>query len=293
MTMTGIRAAMPSLTDRLPLGSSGLEVSPFCHGMTMDPKVVPAVYEAGINFFFLTADMHWPLYDALRKGLQMLFAGTPSARDNVVIGVVAYVTQPEFCWAPFSEVVDELAGLQRIDLCIAGGAYGHEVDDRIKVFERNRGMAEQHVQQKAIGATFHDRKAARKVLDDNSLDIAYIRYNPIHPGAREDIFPHIKPRGPERKTLLFNFKSTLGHIADEGTYQQLGIGEDYWRPHITDYYRWAISAPQLDGILLSLPAPEAVQELVDAMAKGPLDEDDQQYLIDLADLSKGTAKLKP
>src|ERR1043165_4314286 len=102
-------AVLPKLTDRLPLGASGVVVSPFCVGMSPDPMTIPAAYEAGINFFFVTADMHWPLYEPLRRGLRML------PRDDIVIAAASYVTQPEFCRAPFLEVLAELPELRRLD----------------------------------------------------------------------------------------------------------------------------------------------------------------------------------
>jgi hypothetical protein len=286
---TRSRAALPKLTDRLPLGTSGLEVSPICIGITDDPRTIPAAFEAGINFFFLTADMHWPLYEQTRRGLAQLLASHPGARDAIVVGAVSYVAQPEFLWAPFEEVVVELPQLERLDLTIAGGAYGHEIDQRLETYERHR--ADRHVGARAIGATFHDRAAARRVVAQGALDIGFVRYNPRHPRAREDLFPHVGSRADGRRTLLYNFKSTLGHLATEAQYTAFHIAADYWRPHPTDYYRFALSEPALDGILCAPPGPDAVRELVDALAAGPLDDDDQQYLLDLGELLRGTAKV--
>jgi hypothetical protein len=44
--------------------------------------------------------------------------------------------------------------------------------------------------------------------------------------------------------------------------------------------------------LIALPNAGAVQELVDGLAKGPMDEEDQQYLLDLGELARGRAKVK-
>src|SRR5436190_890300 len=66
--MTDRRAALPRMTDRLDLGSKGLRVSPFCLGRVKSPDTVLAAFDAGINFFFVTADMHWPGYENLREG---------------------------------------------------------------------------------------------------------------------------------------------------------------------------------------------------------------------------------
>jgi hypothetical protein len=140
--------------------------------------------------------------------------------------------------------------------------------------------------------SFHDRNTAREALDADRLDIAFVRYNPVHPGARVDLFPHVRSRGDGRRCLLYNFKSTAGHL-DEADYGALGVEADFWRPHITDYYRFALTRTALDGILCAPYNPDEVQGLADAMARGPLDEDDHQYLLDLGELVRGTARVAP
>ena len=82
------------LTDRLVLGE-GLEVSPVCLGMVDDPKTVAAAYEAGINFFFVTADMHWPLYSPLREGLKRLLKQKRVRERIVVCGPIASLKSEE------------------------------------------------------------------------------------------------------------------------------------------------------------------------------------------------------
>jgi hypothetical protein len=282
--MAEAKQTLPKLTDRYALGASGLEVSPVCLGMVADPAIIPAAYDAGINFFFITADMHWPLYDATRAGLFRLFRDRPEAREKIVVGVVSYVSQPEFGWLPFREVVDSLPGLSHIDLTIAGGSYGHEIEQRLVTYEKHR--ADRYLGTRATGVTFHDRPAIVPVLDRHALDIAFVRYNPIHPGAEKDVFPQIRDDHP----LLYNFKSAAGHFT-EAQYKSLGLGDDYWFPHITEYYRFALTQPALDGLLVSLPHVAAVGELADALAKGPLNDEDRQYLLDLGELATGKAKV--
>lgn len=278
------RERLPELTDRLPLGANGLEVSPFCQGMTEDADTISAAFEAGINFFFVTADMHWPLYEATRRGLRTLLESKAGARDEIVVGVVSYVTQPEFCWAPFLEVLQELDPLQRIDVTIAGGCYGHEIGARSQIYATHREVG--HAGARAIGATFHDRGAARELLDSGPFDIEFVRYNPSHPGARTEVFPHVKSRAEGRRALLYNFNSTQSWITDEDHYAAIGVGADNWRPHATDYYRFALTEPALDGLLCGLPSAGSVRDLADAVARGPLDEEDHQYLLDLAELDR-------
>jgi|GEM_PF-1175810 len=281
--MLAPRTELPKLTDRLPLGTTGLQVSPICCGMTFDDNVVPAAFEAGINFFFLSADMHWPMYESIRKGLEDLLRGHPSRRDEIVVAATCYVTQPEFCFAPFDEVIEAVPSLGHIDITVAGGSYAPEILTRIEIFKLHRAI--KHAGARGIGASFHDRAVARELLDQGFLDIQFVRYNPVHPGAQKDVFQHAKPH-PERSTLLFNFKSTESYVDDEEHLKEMGVEEDNWRPHITDYYRFALTAPALDGILVGMPDADGVRQLANALAKGPLDEEDHQYLLDLGVLEK-------
>src|SRR5262245_12778537 len=104
-TTTPRRTALARFNDRLTLGHQGLRVSPFCLGLTCDAATVPAAFDAGVNFFFLTADMHWPLYEPTRRGLADLLARGGGIRDQVVVAAVSYPTQPEFASMPFHELV--------------------------------------------------------------------------------------------------------------------------------------------------------------------------------------------
>src|SRR5690242_7876959 len=111
-----MRTVLPKATDRVSLGRSGLKVSPLCLGMTASPETVVEAYEQGINFFFVTADLHWPLYDGLRKGLAKLLQGNRARRDEVVVAVVSYLDNPLFGALQFHEVIAEVPGLERVDV---------------------------------------------------------------------------------------------------------------------------------------------------------------------------------
>src|SRR4029077_3897445 len=91
-------------------------------------------------------------------------------------------------------------------------------------------------------------------------------------------------------TLVYNFKSTLGFVTPE-RYAELGLNDDYWRPSVTDYYRFALTRPEIDGLLCSPETPLEVKALANALEEGPLDEEEQEYLIDLALLDEGRASL--
>jgi hypothetical protein len=126
---------------------------------------------------------------------------------------------------------------------------------------------------------------AAQAVRERLVDIAFIRYNPVHRGAEKDVFPHVPAR---RRTLLYNFTSTYGFLRPEA-YETLGLTSAYWQPKMTDYYRFALAQRALDGLLCAPRTPQAVASLARAMEAGPLTEEEHTYLRDLAHLSSRTA----
>lgn len=278
------RVRLPKMTDRLSLGETGLLVSPFCLGMVRSDETASAAFDAGINFFFLSADLHWPGYELARRGLAKLLARGPKIRDQIVVAIVSYVTQPEFCAGALEEGLESVPGLKFIDVGVMGGAYADEFLTRLGVYLQIRrdglfGL-------RALGTTFHDREAALLAINHHLVDLAFIRYNPAHTGAKLDVFPYLT----QSRTLLYNFKSTLGFIRSK-RYAELGLNDSYWRPGVTDYYRFALTRPEIDGLLCSPTTPREVKDLSSALEEGPLDEEEEKYLIDLAALDEGSAVL--
>jgi hypothetical protein len=281
VTVPRHRKALPQATDRLSLKRK-LRVSPFCLGMVADPRAIGAAFDAGINFFLVTADMHWPLYEGTRRGLADLFARSPGIRDRIVVAVVSYMTQPEFCHAPFREVLDALPGLRHIDVTVAGGSYRKDFAVRAEQYALHA-----HVGARAFGTSFHDRAMAGKAMRERLVDIGFIRYNALHRGAEKDVFPHVPAR---RRSLLYNFTSTHGYLRPE-RYAALGLSGAHWQPKVTDYYRFVLARREIDGLLCAPRSPREVEALVRAMEEGGLTEEERVYIRDLADLSKGEARL--
>ncbi len=274
--------ALPGLRERYPLGTSGLLVSPVCLGITLDPKTVCEAFDAGINFFFLSADMHWPLYDGLRRGLEMLLARGGGIRDQIVVGSVSYVTQPEFCFAPHTEALAAVRGLGRLDVTIAGGSYGSDLAIRLTQYAAHRAGLVPGA--RAVGVSFHDRSAALLAIEHAMIDVGFVRFNASHPGARKDLFPRITTGGP----LVYNFKTTSGHVPADMCARLLE--GDSWVPRLIDHYRYALSHAEVDGVLCALTEPGHVRALEGALAEGPLSDDECDYL---EELSRRRVRLPP
>lgn len=273
--------SLPRLTDRHSLGS-GLLVSPVCLGVVPSPKVVLEAFDAGINFFFVTADMHWPLYEPLRQGLAQLVKRV--SRDDFVVCAAAYVTQPDFCTMPFEETLEAIAGLGRLDVVTMGGVYAVDFEARLPVFQQHRAHA--FLGCRAIGASLHERRVARRVVEEELSDLAFIRMNPGHPGAAKDVLPFVRSR-QRRRTRVYNFKSLDG-FADAQTLDAAGLDPKSWRPHPTDFYRYALSHEGIDGVLASFSSATEIRQLSDALTQGPLEAKSMAYLTRVAKALRST-----
>jgi hypothetical protein len=266
---------------------ANLKVSPLCLGMVDEPSTVIAAWNAGINFFFVTADMHWPLYEGVRSGLRELAKARPAALDQAVIACCSYVAQPEFLSMPFQEALGALAPFRKLDVLVAGGSYAPDVNARLGVLRAN--MKSGLVGASAIGASIHGREAAVNVVNGDSAEVVFVRYNAQHPGARLDLFPALKAT---RTAKLFNFKSTSAYIRPE-EFHKMGVDPELWFPSVTDHYRFVLCRPELNGLLVAPRDPKQLEQLVDAYLQGPLSADEEGHLLALAKLALDHAQAQP
>lgn len=282
------KTKLPLLKDRLELGTHGLRVSPFCQGMTAgEPDLICAAFDAGINFFFVSSDLHWPLYDTVRVGLDRLLARGGRIRERIVVAATSYVEEPQAAHQSYRELLAAMPRLGHLDVLVAGGLYAPGLVPHLHALED--ALASGEFGAKAIGASFHDRRAAATAHAHELVDVVFSRYNPRHPGSELDLFPRLSSAS---RTLLFNFRSIDGHI-DEATWPRLRLSPKHWRPREPDYYRFALSSQHMDGILGSLGTPRELAELKTALREGPLDEEGRTYLVQLARLAGELAPPKP
>jgi hypothetical protein len=268
------RTRLPRPNDRLLLGSSGLKVSPLCLGLVPLPEIVTAAFDVGVNFFFVTADLHWPLYDGVRRGLEQLLARGRSIREEIVVGVVSYLDQPLFQHLQFNEVLESVRGLNHVDLVIAGAVPSPaNFNSRFHPMDLARAVGRWGL--RATGASFHDRQTALACINTNCIDVSYIRYNASHPGARHDLLPYLQDY---RTSLIFNFTSMLGRVLPQ-QFALLGLDDRFWLPKAPDYYRFVLTSAGIDGLLCAPRSVTELHELCESLNQGPLTSEEEEYII--------------
>ncbi len=125
---------------------------------------------------------------------------------------------------------------------------------------------------RAIGVSIHDRKRAGKLSKDSPLDMLMIRYNAAHPGAEQDIFPHVA----KRKPAIVAYTATR--------WRGLIKRPKGWNgPVMTaaDCYRFCLSNPHVDLVLTGPKNRQQLQEnLTNLREKGPLSEEENRWVGD-------------
>jgi aryl-alcohol dehydrogenase-like predicted oxidoreductase len=123
---------------------------------------------------------------------------------------------------------------------------------------------------RAIGASMHDRKRAGRLASDSPLDLLMIRYNAAHPGAEQDIFPHLAKGRPAIVVytatrwggLLKRPKGWDGPVMSAG-----------------DCYRFCLSDPHVDVVLTGPKNRRQLQENLQSVGeRGPLSQEEMHWI---------------
>ncbi len=125
---------------------------------------------------------------------------------------------------------------------------------------------------RAIGVTTHDRPRAGRLADDSIVDLLQIRYNAAHPGAEQDVFPHLARRRPALvaytatswRKLLRRPRGWTGNVMTAG-----------------DCYRWVLASPHVDVVLMGPRNAAELRENLAALDRGPLAKDELAWMREL------------
>jgi aryl-alcohol dehydrogenase-like predicted oxidoreductase len=122
---------------------------------------------------------------------------------------------------------------------------------------------------RALGASTHDRPRAGKLAEDSILDLLMIRYNAAHPGAEQDIFPHLARRRP----------AVVAYTAT--AWRKLLRAPRGWTgrvPTAGDCYRFCLASPHVDVVLTGPRNVSELRENLAAVDEGPLSPEELEHM---------------
>jgi aryl-alcohol dehydrogenase-like predicted oxidoreductase len=131
---------------------------------------------------------------------------------------------------------------------------------------------------KRVGISIHDRERAGRLAEDSPLDLFMIRYNAAHPGAEQDIFPHLAARRP----------AVVAYTAT--SWRKLMKAPAGWsRPAMTagDCYRFCLTSPHVDVVLTGPKTWVELDESMNALARGPLSAEEEKWMRELGRVVHG------
>jgi aryl-alcohol dehydrogenase-like predicted oxidoreductase len=146
---------------------------------------------------------------------------------------------------------------------------------------------------RAIGTSIHDRERAGRLALDSAIDLLMIRYNAKHPGAEQDIFPHLAKRNPAVVSYTALAWGQLIRPVKGLTMPPWPGRVRFSGPPLTPEicYRFVLSNPHVHVVLTGPQNREQLQKNLEAVAQGPLNADEMSWVREYGRLVKSKKKL--
>ena len=249
---------------RAPLGNLGTPVCRLGLSATYRPgrATIHKALDEGLNYFFYFGfDTQMPavLRDAIR-----------GQRDRYVLATGAY--NYIFAHQNLRRTLEKRLRQMRTDYIDVFHCLGimkpREFTPRVR--EELQAVRESGLV-RAVAVSCHDRKFAVQLAREGVLDAIMIRYNAAHRGAEAEIFPHL----PESDPAVVSYTATRWSylIRRPRRYPRNGRV-----PTAGMCYRFVLSNPAVD---VCLTAPWNLRQFEENLAevrRGPLAEDDMQFM---------------
>ncbi len=120
-----------------------------------------------------------------------------------------------------------------------------------------------------LGVSIHDRRRAGRLAEASFLDLLMVRYNAAHPGAEQDIFPHLAKRRP----ALVAYTATA--------WRRLLKAPRGWKGRAAtagDCYRFCLTSPHVDVVLTGPRTASELRGNLAAIDEGPLPPEDMAFM---------------
>ena len=262
---------MSSFRDPITLGQTGLAVSRLGIGssFTGSARFIEEAVEQGVNYLYWGSIRRPAFGRALRNVARR-------GRERVVLTVQSY-SRVAALMAPSVEIALRRAGLEYFDFLLLG--MWNEPPRKGIVEAALRLRAEGKVRHLMLST--HNRPSLQGhfrafELGRSPYDAFMVRYNAVHRGAEQDVFPHLPASHPP---ALISYTATRwGHLLDPA---KMPPGEA--PPPARDCYRFALSHPAVSLVLCGPANREQMQEALCALDAGPLTPDEQARMRRIGD----------
>jgi aryl-alcohol dehydrogenase-like predicted oxidoreductase len=251
--------------ERVPFGRTELMVSRIglASGYGVPTAAIEkAFHEYGINYLYVSPVLN------LRSMVQAIRNLAPGHRDELAIVLAKAFFHPGFGGFRLESFVERWLtklGLEWTDLLLQSvrKPQSRELMERLQRLQESGKV-------RFVGMSSHKRPLFPKVASGEMrapADFFHVRYNAVHTGAEQDVFPHLPQ---ENRPGIAIFTATCWRKLLKPKLMPAG------EPPLTavDCYRFVLSNPGVDVCLTAPATAEQMEDNLKALDAGPLDDEE-------------------
>jgi aryl-alcohol dehydrogenase-like predicted oxidoreductase len=246
--------------ERVTLGRSGVVASALGLGSSFgvaSPDIEHA-FERGINYFYW-GSFRRPGFGEAVRGLAR------QHRQDMVIVVQSYTRVGALMRGSLESALRRL-GTDYADFLLLGW---WNALPPARILDAARALREQG-KVRHLMISCHHRPSFQQYAQHPDLDALMVRYNAAHPGAEQEVFPHLGERPPGVVSYTATRWSDLINPA------LTPAGEP--TPRASDCYRFALTHPAVDTCLVGAANRAELDEGLAALDRGPMDAEELAWM---------------
>jgi len=253
------------------LGRTGLEVSRIgissSYGIPGD--ALERAFERGVNYIYWGSRR----MASFGEGLKRL----KPQRDRFTLVIQSYTRMASLMGWSLERALRTLT-FGHADVLLLG-MWNKPVTPRILDAARElkrRGLV------RFLAVSTHQRSTVPPIAAASDFDIVHFRYNAAHPGAEQDIFPHLPPAN--RPGLVAFTATSWGQLLGAPdlfpkiAYRSHPIPKNERIPTATDCYRFVLSRPEVDVCMTGPSNAARMEEAFEAVRLGPMNEEELAWM---------------
>ena len=256
------------------LGRTGLEAGRLGISASygMPASAVERAVEEGINYVYFGSLRRSAFAEGLR-GLKL-------RRDRFILVLQSYSRIGSVLTWSIERALARLR-FDHADVLLLGmwnrNVWGNVLDASMRLKER--GLV------RFLAVSTHNRRLVPALAAGTVFDILHVRYNAVHTGAEQDIFPHLDLSRPGLVSFTAtSWKQLLGHRR---------IPKNERVPAAGDCYRFALTNPNVDVCLTGLGSDAHLDHALAALKKGPMSESELAWMRRIGDAIYGKQRDTP
>jgi aryl-alcohol dehydrogenase-like predicted oxidoreductase len=256
--------------ERALLGRTGLEVGRLgvASGYGVPGTALEWAFERGVNYIFWSTPRGESFGAALRR--------LRPQRERFVLVIQSYTRVAGLLGWSVIRALRTLS-FDYTDVLLLG-LWNKRVPARILDAAwrlKERGLV------RFLALSTHNRKLVPRIAAGHEFDVVHFRYNAAHPGAEQDIFPHLP--AAHRPGMVSFTATSWRHLLGKAPLQGFLPGthrlpKSERTPTATDCYRYVLTQPGVD-VCLTGPANAAqMEEALEALRLGPMSQDELAWM---------------